>query len=66
MPHVVQSAILGDIELLYDLGKVLLLEAVNPLLSHSIFVGFTVGTITLGAKFNELILLVCLLRNSCG
>jgi len=53
MPHVVQSAILGDIELLYDLGKVLLLEAVNPLLSHSIFVGFTVGTITLGAKFNE-------------
>jgi len=40
------------------MGEVLLLEAVNPLLPNSAFVAFAVGTITLGARCNEMILLV--------
>jgi len=39
------------------MGEVLLLKAVNTLISHFYCAVHTVGTITLGAKCNELILL---------
>jgi len=38
------------------MGVVLLLKAVNPLISRFYCVGLTVGTSTLGARCNELIL----------
>jgi len=65
-PARIRSAIQGDIKPRSDMGKVLLLDAVRHLLSHSSFVALTIGTITLGARCNELILLDGSLRDSCG